>query len=47
MQTPDKKGVFLLKILDFLKKYLYNTLDFAGGRKVNPINPTRPRYKKT
>ena len=48
-KLPGKKkhrphGRFFLA---FLKKTLYNVPDFAGGRGINPINPTRPRLKKT
>ena len=36
-------GFILLKKLAFCQNRVYNTPDFAGGRRINPINPTRPR----
>ena len=48
MHKPACKHIYgrkiVNKILDFLTKATYNQSDFAGGRKIIPINPTRPRY---
>ena len=42
-ETAENGGFFIYS-LAFVKKTVYNAPDFAGGRGISPINPTRPRF---